>query len=194
MKASGIVFAILLLLAMPLSAQDSSPADAGSVAAAAQASRAQVKLKQVKQEDIRRLLQITGAGALAVQTMDELEKSMRPLITNALPPGDYREQLVELFFQKFHQKRDPDKLAELIIPVYEKYYSEDEIKSLIQFYQTPLGQKMLTVLPKVAAESQAAGAQWGQQLGRETMMEVLAEHPELQKALETAAKAQPPQR
>lgn len=191
MKASGFVFAGLLLLAMPAIAQDSSSSDAGSVAAAAQASREQVKLKQAKEDDIRRLLQVTGAGALAVQTMDEMEKSMRPLIANALPPGDYRDQLVELFFQKFHAKRDPGKLTELIVPVYEKYYSDEEINALIQFYQTPIGQKMLTALPKVAAESQAAGAQWGQQLGRETMMEVLAEHPELQKALETAAKAQP---
>ena len=191
MKATGFLLAGVLLLAMPAIAQDSSSQDTGSVVAAAKASREQLKLKQVKEDDIRRLLQITGAGALAGQTMDEMEKSMRPLIANALPPGDYRDQLVELFFQKFREKRDPEKLAELIVPVYEKYYSDEEVNALIQFYQTPLGQKMLTVLPKVAAESQAAGAQWGQQLGRETMMEVLAEHPDLQKALETASKAQP---
>jgi hypothetical protein len=161
------------------------------VAVAAQASREHVKLREAKENDIRHLLQITGAGDLAAQTMDEMEKSIRPLITNALPPGDYREQLVELFFQKFRGKRNAGQLVELIIPIYDKYYSDEEIKALTQFYETPVGRKMLTVLPKVSAESQAAGAQWGQQLGRETMMEVLAEHPELQNALRAASKAQP---
>ena len=193
MKASGLVCSTLLLLALPVIAQDSSSPDTGSVATAARASREQVKLKQVKEDDIRHLLQITGAGDLAAQTMDAMEKSMRPLITNALPPGDYREQLVELFFQKFRAKRDAGQLVELIIPVYDKYYSDEEIKALTQFYETPVGRKMLTVLPKVSAESQAAGARWGQQAGRETMMEVLAEHPELQNAMQAASKAQPAQ-
>jgi hypothetical protein len=42
------------------------------------------------------------------------------------------------------------------------------------------------------AESQAAGTKWGEQIGRESMMEVLAEHPELQKAMaEAKSSAQP---
>jgi len=45
---------------------------------------------------------------------------------------------------------------------------------------------MLSTLPHVMAESQAAGTKWGEQIGRESMMEVLAEHPELQKAMEQA--------
>jgi hypothetical protein len=35
-------------------------------------------------------------------------------------------------------------------------------------------------------ESQAAGAKFGEEAGRQAMAELLAEHPELQKALEEA--------
>jgi hypothetical protein len=45
---------------------------------------------------------------------------------------------------------------------------------------------MLSTLPNVMAESQAAGTKWGEQIGRESMIEVLTEHPELQKAMEEA--------
>jgi hypothetical protein len=183
MKAYAVAVAILFL-GLLCSAQDST--EQSSVAAAAQASRSRVQDAQTKQADIRQLLAITGAANLAVQSMDEVEKSMRPLMTNALPPGEYRERLVDLFFEKFHAKRDPQQLVDLIIPVYDKYYSDEEIKQLTDFYQTPLGKKMLSVLPRILAESQAAGRTWGEQMGRQCMIEVLSEHPDLQKAIEQA--------
>ena len=52
---------------------------------------------------------------------------------------------------------------------------------------------MLATLPKVMEELQAAGQKQGEELGRQSMVEVLAEHPEMEKALQAAAKtAQPP--
>jgi hypothetical protein len=172
-----------------------SSADEGSnqsVAAAARANKSP-KIDPAKEAAIRRLLDITGASTLATQTMDQMEKDMRPLIANALPAGDYREKLLDLFFEKFRSKRDPADLINLVVPVYDKYLSDDDIKGLIQLYQTPIGRKVIEVLPKVAAESQAAGAKWGEQLGRECMAEVLAEHPDLVKALEHSKKDPQPQ-
>lgn len=193
MKTFAAAFLCTLLLVSIGTAQDNSPSAADqasgqSVAAAAQANRARIQLEQAKQADIRQLLQVTGAASLATQSMDEMEKTMRPMISNVLPAGEYRDKLVDLFFAKFRSKRDPEQLISLIIPIYDKYYSDDDIKGLIQMYQTPLGQKMLSVLPKVLAESQAAGKKWGEQIGRESMMEVLAEHPEMEKAMEEAKK------
>ena len=195
MRHFGAVFAAAVLLGSLCAAQDLSGNDQDSgqsVVAAANASKAQVALAADKQADIRRLLQLTGAGALVTQTMDEMEKNIRPLITGSLPPGDYRDKRVDLFFQKFHEKRDSRQLLELIVPIYDKYYTAEDIKGLIAFYQTPTGQKMITVLPKIMADSQAAGGQWGQELGRECMMEVLQEHPEMQQAIMQAKRTDKP--
>lgn len=195
MRHFGAVFAAAVLLGSLCAAQDLSGNDQDSgqsVVAPANASKAQVALAADKQADIRRLLQLTGAGALVTQTMDEMEKNIRPLITGSLPPGDYRDKLVDLFFQKFHEKRDSRQLLELIVPIYDKYYTAEDIKGLIAFYQTPTGQKMITVLPKIMADSQAAGGQWGQELGRECMMEVLQEHPEMQQAIMQAKRTDKP--
>ena len=197
MKHLGAFFAAAVLLSSLGGAQDVSPAasdpDAGqSVVAAAHASKALAAIAADKQADIRRLLTITGAGSVATQAMDEMEKSIRPLMTNSLPPGEYRDKLVELFFQKFHEKRDPAKLMDLMVPIYDKYYTAEEIHGLINLYQTPLGKKMTAVLPKIVAESQAAGGQWGQELGRECMMEILEEHPEMQQAIAQAKRSAQP--
>lgn len=147
----------------------------------------QTKIDPGKAADIRHLMDVMGTKATMMQVMGKMEESIKPLMTNALPPGNYREQLVELFFAKFHAKADVQELVNSIVPVYDKYYSDDDIKGLIQFYQTPLGQKALTVMPKLLSESQDKGKEWGEQLGRNCMSEVLAEHPDLKKALEEAA-------
>lgn len=187
---------VISLFAGFCSAQDASSDQdqPQSIAAAAKASQAQVKDEQTKEADIRRLLELTHAGALATQTMTAMEANMRPLMTDAFPKGEYREKLISLFFDKFHSKLDVQQIVDMGIPAYKKYYSDEEIKQLIAFYQTPLGQKMLDVTPKLVGELQAAGQNWGQQLGRECMQEVLAEHPELANALENATKTQAAQK
>jgi len=46
----------------------------------------------------------------------------------------------------------------------------------------------------MTAELQSEGGKWGEQLGRESMMEVLAEHPELADAIAAAQKTAPSQK
>jgi hypothetical protein len=104
-----------------------------------------------------------------------------------LPPGEYQDKLIPLFFEKFQNKLKTDDLLDLIVPIYDKHLSKEDIDGLVQFYQTPLGKKMTSVLPQVLVESQTAAMNMGQELGRKAMLEVLAEHPELEKAMEDAA-------
>ena len=188
MKTFAATLSAVLLLGVACLAQDSAPEQNSdqSVAGAAAQSRSRVQDREAKQAEIRRLLEITGAANLATQSMDEMEKTMRPLMESSLPAGDYRAKLIDLFFQKFHSKRDPEQLTALIVPIYDKYYSEDDIRQLIKLYESPVGKKMISVLPKIAADSQLAGQSWGEQIGRQTMIEVLDEHPEMKTALQNA--------
>jgi len=154
-----------------------------------QAAPTQAAIDPAKEADIRHLLDVTGAKALMTQQMASMESTLRPLLTNSFPPGEYRDRLIQLFFEKFHSQADPETLVKLVIPVYDKYLSEEDIKGMIQFYSTPLGKKMIDVLPKLMAESNEAGQQWGQQMGRQTMIDVLQEHPDLREALEKAGRS-----
>jgi uncharacterized protein len=155
-------------------------------------SDAPLKIDPAKEADIRRLFELTGGKALATQVMDEMGKNLKPLLTNSLPPGQYREKLVDLFFVKFQSKIDMQQLLDLAVPIYDKHLSHPEVRGLIEFYQTPLGQKTLKVLPAMLSELQEAGRKWGSDLGRDSMKEVLAEHPDLAKDLEDAAKTAQP--
>ena len=145
-----------------------------------------------KEADIRRLMSLTNFDVLIRQTMNGMEGNIKTLMTNALPPGEYRDKLVDLFIKKFRSNLRTNELADRAIPVYDRHYSSSEIKELIRFYETPVGQKLLKELPAVSAELQQAGSAWGEDLGKQTMMEVLAEHPDLAKALEAASKQSKP--
>ena len=117
------------------------------------------------QEDIRRLMEVSGAGNLAVQVMNQM---LSP-IKRAMP------KVPEEFWTKFMAKVDTDELIDVTIPIYAKYFTPDEIKQLLAFYQTPLGQKVIATLPAVMQESMVAGQKWGQQLVPRLFDELKAE-------------------
>lgn len=189
MRETALLFSFLLGLAgVPLRPQ-TLPAPSSSPARTPAAQTAQTTEKKIdpaKEADIRKLLELTGATTSMELTMQNMEKNIKPVLANSLPPGDYRDKLVTLFFEKFHSKMDLQKLLDLAVPIYDKYYSDADLKGLIQFYQTPLGQKTVKALPSLMGELTEAGQQLGQEAGRVSMLEVLAEHPELEKAMEDA--------
>jgi len=54
--------------------------------------------------------------------------------------------------------------ADMAMPIYHKYFTHDDVKGLIKFYQTDLGKKTITVLPSIMQESIQAGQKWGESL------------------------------
>ena len=140
-----------------------------------------------KEAAIRNMFEVTGMIKIMQETISNMVAQMRPVMMTSLPQGEYREKLVDLFFEKFQSKLDLKKLLELAVPIYAKYYTTEEIGQLTEFYKTPIGKKSLAVTAKTMSEMQAAGGKMGEEIGRQTMMEVLAEHPDLAKALSDAA-------
>ena len=188
-------FAVALVFFGIVSAQAQTQASAGAKAnqPVQSALPAQLKIDPTKEADIRRLMDVAGTKDLVSGQMDRMGETIKPLMSKALPPGEYREQLVALFFTKFKSEADLQKLLDLIVPIYDRYLSDEEVKGLINFYQTPLGQKAVHVMPKLMADAAEEGRKWGEALGRQSMMDVLAEHPELAEALKKASKETAPQ-
>jgi uncharacterized protein len=196
-KIIGLFF---LACAAPMAVVAQQAAGAASQAPAAQsappapaavpAAKPATAVDPAKEAAIRNLFEVMGTKDAMRQVMASMSGSIRPLLESSLPPGEYRAQLIDLFFQRLQVKLRVDDLLELVIPVYDKYFSLEEIDGLAKFYQTPLGKKAISVLPQVLLESQTAGKKLGQEMGRQSMIEVLDEHPDLKKALEDAGAAQ----
>jgi hypothetical protein len=54
-----------------------------------------------------------------------------------------------------------------MIPVYTRHYTRDDLAGLIDFYSTPLGQRVIEQTPSIMQESMTIGAQWGQSKANE---------------------------
>lgn len=108
-----------------------------------------------KTDNIKKLLELTGSGKLGVQ----VGQSMIGSFKNNYP------NVPEAFWNDFLKEFNSDVLINMIIPIYDKFYSESDIKELTEFYQSPLGKKMIATMPQIAQESMQVGQAWGKEIG-----------------------------
>ena len=176
---------VLVLQASLALAQNSQNSTTAATDPATKASSAQVKVDPAKEADIHKLMQLTGVQQLAGQMIQGMEPTMRASLMEAFPPGEYRAQLVDLFLTKLRGKITAA-IVDLAVPADDKYFSDDELRQIIAFYETPVGMKTITVMPQLMAEIMANSQELGKQLGRESLAEVLDEHPDLKQAMDQA--------
>lgn len=113
---------------------------------------------------IRQLLALTKAGDLAVTAMETSIPAQR-----AANPGIPKE-----FWDEFgaRARHDMPRFVELLVPVYEAHFNKSQLEQLVAFYQSPVGQHLVKVQPKITVLSMQAGQQWGAQLGAEVAQDL----------------------
>ena len=145
-----------------------------------------------KATDIYRLIELTGSKDIALNLMAQMVESLKPWLESSWEksypslPDERSRQLSDIFFERWKQKfmtRAAAEMLEPIIPIYDKYLTHEEIKGLLQFYEAPLGRRLIQVLPRIVQESSAAGSQLGKKLSGgiapELIREMEEEYPEL---------------
>ena len=153
------LLAVILSLGSIALAQNSQPSQATAVHPDETPSTVQSKIDPAKEADIRKLMQLTGVEQLSGQMMSSMEPGMKVTLTEAFPPGEYRVQLVDLFLAKLRAKISVA-VVELAVPIYDKYFSDDELRQLMAFYETPVGKKTITVMPQLMNELMRAASNW----------------------------------
>lgn len=107
--------------------------------------------QQEKLNSIQELMTLTGERNLTqkvtIQTINTL-KSQYP-------------QVPQAFWDSFLAEMNYDEVNNKIEGIYGKYFTNEDIQGMITFYQTPLGQKIIRVLPQLAQESSRVGQQYG---------------------------------
>jgi uncharacterized protein len=133
---------------------------------------------------IRELMELTGAKNLGRELIDAGMEQFRSTVQESQPDNPRAKQFVDAFVVRFQKHFDPNSLTDRIIPIYDKYLTDDDLKGLIAYYHSPLGQRMLKSLPELTRESQAAGFAMGQKAAQETMEELKGDFPEFTGAKE----------
>ncbi len=94
-------------------------------------------------ELVRRLLEANGARESLIGIFEDIIKRA---------PTESQKELRNLL--------KPDAIIDNIVPIYAKYFTDQELKELIVFYKSPVGAKNLALTPQLMTEVMEASAQY----------------------------------
>lgn len=111
---------------------------------------------QSKQDDIMELLELTDSANMSSQVIQMLIPQYQSMLPEV--PHEYWEGMMDEF--------NGDELVQLIIPIYERNFTQKEIRDLITFYKSETGRRFVELQPQIMQESMEAGQKWGAELAQ----------------------------
>lgn len=178
--ALAIIYVGTFFLAIQGASQNPVSAAPQNSAAQDQAGPAQAKtIDPVKEADIRSLMELIGARDQVQDAVSNSSEQYREKLLATVPNNDKGQAFVTSFVESYQKKFDVDQMTEQLVAIYDKHYTDDEIKTLLQFYGSPVGQKVAAEMPKIAREIQAASRTTGAKAAKETLQALKAQNPEI---------------
>lgn len=144
-----------------------------------QPAKSGAEISESKQQTIRELLSIVGVVGMdermrdqqsivelmrmrpsyspmmefAVSEQTDLSEENRQLLLARLADFD---AFAERFRALFAERLDFSQIIETVYPpLYDKYFSEEELREMLAFYRTPVGRKSIEVMPSLMQEAGA---------------------------------------
>jgi hypothetical protein len=130
-----------------------------------------------KQADIRSLMELVGARDVVQDAITRGTEQFRENLIASLPESDRAQQFVNTFVANYQTKFNADDVTSQLVAIYDRHFTDDEVKSLLQFYGSPLGQKVAAEMPKIAAETQAANRAVSARVAKEVLQDLRRQYP-----------------
>jgi hypothetical protein len=164
-----------------------------------QPAKSEAEVAESKQEMIRELLTIVGIAGMAEQMRDQqsvvelmqmqpsyhemmelaaseqtdLSEEDRQLLLARLENFD---AFAERFRTLFNERLNFTTIIETAYPpLYDKHFSEEELRQMVTFYRTPVGRKSIEVMPSLMQEAAIAIEQAVRPLSVGLIQEIVAE-------------------
>jgi hypothetical protein len=104
------------------------------------------------------------APVAKMPTPAQISENKEDLIRRLLDANGVRDSITRIFSQAIEQAPEASRarlkeimdtkgMIDRLVPLYAKYYTEEELKELINFYKSPVGQKHLNMTPKLMEET-----------------------------------------
>jgi uncharacterized protein len=175
-----IIYVGTFFLAIQGASQNPVSAAQQSSAAQDQTSQPQTKaIDPIKETDIRSLMELTGARDQIQEAVANSTEQYREKLIATVPNNEKGQAFVNAFADSYQKKFDVNQLTEQLVTIYDKHYTDDEIKNLLQFYGSPLGQKVAAESPKITREIQSASRNTGAKAAKDALQALKAQNPEI---------------
>ena len=90
----------------------------------------------------------------------------------------YKQQFPDIdqtFLAEFREefsRTSLDDLVDRLVPVYQSYLTQEDLKQIIAFYNTPVGKKFAANTPALTSESMQVGQQWGMEVAEKVLLKM----------------------
>jgi hypothetical protein len=132
-----------------------------------------------KEADIRSLMELVGARELVQDGVNTAIEQSREKLLATVPNNDKGQAFVNAFAASYQKRFDVDQVTNQLEALYDKHFTDDEIKGLLQFYGSPLGQKVAAEMPKINRETQAAIRAANTKAAKDALAELRQQNPEI---------------
>jgi hypothetical protein len=130
-----------------------------------------------KEADIRSLMELVGARDAMQDFAAHGADQLRDNLLASAPSSDRGQQFVNAFIQDYKAKFNADDGTAQLVAIYDQHFTQDEVKGLLQFYGSPLGQKFAAEMPKISGEMQAANRAYSTRLAKDVLQDLRKEYP-----------------
>jgi uncharacterized protein len=146
---------------------------------------AEQKVDPDKEKAIRHLMDLTGAARMGSNMTEMISKQVQSAMSRNLP-AERLQKFMDDFNQKLNVRAPATEVADAQIPIYAQHFSMDDLQGMIHFYESPVGQRMLKMLPQVLEETQNTGADIERSAALATLKDMSTDYPELKTMLPPA--------
>src|SRR5258708_4982068 len=143
------------------------PATSQGVAQLPQVSPAQLLIA-------KQIVEIKGVKAMFAPLVRGVVQKTKDSVmqTNVMWGKDLNEIAAQI--EKEYQPRG-EEIVDATARIYASHFTEPELKQILTFYQSPVGQKMLAEEPKALDQSMSYAGSWGDNLSIDVMSKLRAE-------------------
>ena len=124
-------------------------------------------------------MELIGARDQVQEAVNSSSEQYREKLLASVPDNEKGQAFVTSFIESYQKKFDVDQVTEQLVGIYDKHYTDDDIKSLLQFYGSPVGQKVAAATPQIAREIQAASRAAAAKAAKEALQAVREQNPQV---------------
>jgi hypothetical protein len=154
--------------------QSAAPAQSSSAP-----SQANPSVDPAKEADIRSLMELVGARELMQDGENNAIEQSREKLLASVPNNEKGQAFVNAFATSYQKRFDGEQITDQLVVIYDRHFTEDEIRGLLQFYGSPLGQKVAVEMPKIGRETQAAIRVANTKAAKDALTELKRQNPEI---------------